>query len=210
MTRSEFLFSPDAIHHIHKFYDFHQDQISKSIFDSIINEPYSPKLKSHQRGFSELLPPFEATLQDLEKNLGRVIWGMDDDKTMKLVKPDFCRFIYCETEVIIYENDLCYVKGYENTPDHLHILLAKSKKSTLGTFRKFKQLLSEMRSNYKLITAHIASAPCKITGLQNDWRFEKNANRETRLLRYWKSLGFISCEQNVNAVKIGSTNLIRI
>jgi hypothetical protein len=202
MTRSEFFFSPETIHHIQKFYDFHQDQISKSIFDSIINEPYSPKLKSHHRGFSELLPPFEATLQDLEENLGRVIWGIDDEKTMKLVKPDFCRFIYCETEVIIYENELCYVKAYENSPKHLHILLAISRKSTLGTFRKFKQLLGEMRGDYKLITAHVAERPCKITGLQNDWRFEKNSSGESRLLRYWRNLGFESCGKRPNIVKI--------
>jgi hypothetical protein len=202
MTRRDFLFTPETISHIHKFYDYHQDYISKSIFDDIINEPYHPKLKSHPRGFSEVIPQYEATLQDLEGNLGRVIWGLDDEKTIKLVKPDFRRFIYCEKDIIIYENDAAFVKGYENSPDHLHILLAKSKVSSLTTFKRFKQLLGEMRRKYDLITAHVAENPCRITGLQNDWRFEKNANRETRLLRYWRKMGFESCDKNRNVVKI--------
>jgi hypothetical protein len=202
MTRRDLLFNDQTIEHIHNFYDFHGDHTAKSVFDSIVREPYSPKLKTHQRGFSEVVPHYEAALQDLEENLGRVIWGLDDEKTIKLVKPDFRRFVYCEKEIIIYENDCCRVKAYENSPEHLHILLAHSRKSTLATFRKFKQLLGEMCGDYKLITAHIAERPCKITGLQNDWRFEKNANGESRLLRYWRSLGFESCDKNINVVKI--------
>ena len=205
MTRRDLLFTDQTIHHIHKFYDFHGDQASKAVFDSIIREPYSPKLKTHPRGFSEVVPHYEAALQDLEENLGRVIWSIDDEKTIKLVKPDFRRFVYCEKEIIFYENDCCRVKAYENSPEHLHILLAKSQKSTLATFRRFKQLLAEMRRDYQLITAHIAERPCKITGLQNDWRFEKNSNGESRLLRYWRNLGFESCDKNKNVVKIANT-----
>jgi len=201
MTRRDLLFTDQTIEHIHNFYDFHQDSVTKTVFDSIIREPYSPKLTSHPRGFSLVVHPYEAAVQDIEETLGRVIWGLDDDKTIKLVKPDFRRFVYCEKEIIFYENDCCRVKAYENSPDHLHILLAKSRKSTLATFRKFKQLLDEMRGDYKLITAHVAEIPCKITGLQNDWRFEKNGNGESRLLRYWKSLGFESGDNNKNIVK---------
>jgi len=204
MTRRDLLFTDQTIQLVHSFYDLHQDSFAKTVFDSIIREPYSAKLKTHPRGFSELVPHFEATLQDLEENLGRGIWSIDDDKTIRLVKHDFRSFVYCEKDIIVYENDTCRVKGYENTPDHLHILLAKSKKSTLGTFKKFKQLLGDMRHDYKLITAHIAEQPCKITGLQNDWRFEKNANRETRLLRYWRKLGFESCGKNKNVVRIST------
>jgi hypothetical protein len=59
-----------------------------------------------------------------------------------------------------------------------------------------------MRRDYQLITAHVAEIPCKITGLQNDWRFEKNSNGESRLLRYWRNLGFESCDVNKNVVRI--------
>lgn len=202
MTRRELLFTDQTIQHVHSFYDFHRQEAAKTVFDSIIREPYSPKLKTHPRGFSDLVPPYESTLQDLEENLGRSSWSLDDEKTIKLVKPGFRSFDYCEKKIIIYENESCRVKAYENKPDHLHILLANSRKSTLATFRKFKQLLSEMRGDYKLITAHIAETPCKITGLQNDWRFEKNSNGESRLLRYWRRCGFISCDNNKNVVKI--------
>ena len=202
MTRRDLLFNDQTIEHIHNFYDFHGDHTAKSVFDSIVREPYSPKLKTHQRGFSEVVPHYEAALQDLEENLGRVIWSIDDEKTIKLVKPDFRRFVYCEKEIIIYENNCCRVKAYENSPDHLHILLAHSRKSTLATFRKFKQLLDEMRRDYQLITAHIAERPCKITGLQNDWRFEKTKTGESRLLRYWRSLGWESCKNNKYSVKL--------
>ena len=201
MTRRDLLFTDQTIEHIHNFYDFHGDQTSKDIFDSIIREPYSPKLKTHPRGFVDVVPPYDSTIEDLESSLGRVIWGLDDDKTIKLVKPDFRRFVYCEKEIIVYENDCCRVKGYENSPEHLHILLAKSRKSTLVTFRKFKQLLDGMRHDYQLITAHIAENPCKVTGLQNDWRFVKNCKGESRLLRYWRNLGFESCDKNKNLVK---------
>jgi len=87
MTRRDLLFTDQTIEHIKRFYEFHQDEASKVIFDSIIREPYFPKLKTHPRGFSEVVPPYESTLQDLEENLGRVIWSLDDEKTMKLVKP---------------------------------------------------------------------------------------------------------------------------
>jgi hypothetical protein len=202
MTRRELLFTDQTVQHVHSFYDFHRQETAKTVFDSIMREPYSPKLKTHPRGFSDLVPPYESTLQDLEENLGRSSWSLDDDKTIKLVKPGFRSFDYCEKKVIIYENESCRVKAYENTPDHLHILLANSRKSTLATFRRFKQLLGEMRQDYKLITAHVAENPCKVTGLQNDWRFEKNKNGESRLLRYWRACGFESCAASLNTVKI--------
>ena len=192
MTRRELLFSEETIHQVHSFYDFHEDRWGKECFDSIIQEPYIPKLIPHPRGGSEMLHPYEATLRDFEKHLGRTIWGLDDGKTIRLVQSDFRQFINCEKDIIIYENDTAYVRGYENRPDHLHILLAKSKKSTLGTFRKFKRLLGEMRRKYDLITAHVAENPCRITGLKNDWRFTKDLNRESRLFRYWCKLGFKS------------------
>jgi hypothetical protein len=118
MTRRDLLFTDQTIQHIYNFYDFHGDQTAKAIFDSIIREPYSPKLKTHPRGFSEVVPHYEAALQDLEENLGRVIWSIDDEKIIKLVKPDFRRFVYCEKEIIIYENDCCRVKAYESSNNY--------------------------------------------------------------------------------------------
>jgi len=42
-------------------------------------------------------------------------------------------------------------------------------------------------------------------GLENDWRFEKNSNGESRLLRYWRNLGFESCDKNKNVAKISGS-----
>jgi hypothetical protein len=70
-----------------------------------------------------------------------------------------------------------------------------------------------MRQKYEVITAHSAEKPCVLVGKENDWRFEKNADNESRLLRFWRKLGFESFEKNKNVVKIErgeQRNLARI
>jgi hypothetical protein len=59
-----------------------------------------------------------------------------------------------------------------------------------------------MRKKYRTITAHVAENPCSLVGKENDWRFEKNEKNESRLLQFWRSLGFESFEKNKNVVKI--------
>ena len=53
-----------------------------------------------------------------------------------------------------------------------------------------------------VISAYVAEKPCKLVGNENDWRFEKNTANESRLLRFWRSIGFESFEPNKNVVKI--------
>jgi hypothetical protein len=154
------------------------------------------------RGFSDVIPAYEAAIADIEEELGRVTWSKIDGNKVFSVRPSFRRFEYRVQDLIIYENESCLINACEQQPWHLHVLLAKSKKSHLLTFKRFARLINEMRQKYDVISAHIAEKPCSLVGQDNDWRFEKNANNESRLLQFWRSLGFESFEKNKNVVKI--------
>ncbi len=203
MKRRDLLFDDTTITFIHEFYQFHEDGFGRRTFDHIIDQDYLPKLKQHMRGFSDVVPPYEAMIGDMEEQLGRVAWSRIDGDKVQSVGPSFRKFIYRVQDLIIYENESCLIKAYEKDPKHLHVLLAKSKKSHLLTFKRFARLINEMRQKYDIITAHVAEKPCKLVGQQNDWRFEKNTANESRLLRFWRRCGgFESFESNLNVVKL--------
>jgi hypothetical protein len=202
MTRRDLLFDETSINFIHEFYQFHEDGFGRRNFDHIIDQDYLPKLKQHMRGFSDVVPPYEAMIGDMEEQLGRVAWSRIDGNKVESVGPSFRKFIYRVQDLIIYENESCLIKAYEKDPKHLHVLLAKSKKSHLLTFKRFARLINEMRQKYQVITAHVAEKPCSLVGKENDWRFEKNTANESRLLRFWRSIGFESFEPNKNVVKL--------
>ena len=202
MTRRELLFDETSINFIHDFYRYHDDNLGRSNFDRIIDQEYVPKLKQHMRGFSDVIPAYEAAIADIEENLGRASWSKIDGDKVYSVRPSFRRFEYRAQDLIVYENESCLINACEQQPWHLHVLLAKSKKSHLLTFKRFARLINEMRQKYEVITAHSAEKPCVLVGKENDWRFEKNADNESRLLRFWRKLGFESFEPNKNVVKI--------
>ena len=202
MKRQDLLFDETSIHFIHDFYRYHDDNIGRSNFDRIIDQDYVPKLKQHMRGFSDVVQPYEAVISDMEEQLGRTAWSKIDGNKVYSVRPSFRRFEYRVQDLIVYENESCLINACEQQPWHLHVLLAKSKKSHLLTFRRFARLINEMRQKYDVITAHVAEKSCNLVGKENDWRFEKNSNGESRLLRYWRSCGFESCDMNKNVVKI--------
>ena len=202
MTRRELLFDETSINFIHDFYRYHEDDFGRSNFDRIIDQDYVPKLKQHMRGFSDVVQPYEAVISDMEEQLGRTAWSKIDGNKVYSVRPCFRRFEYRLQDLIIYENESCLINACEQQPWHLHILLAKSKKSHLLTFKRFARLITEMRQKYEVITAHVSEKPCVLVGKNNDWRFEKNADNESRLLRFWRKLGFESFEPNKNVVKI--------
>jgi hypothetical protein len=203
MKRRDLLFDDTTIAFIHEFYQFHEDGFGRRTFDHIIDQDYLPKLKQHMRGFSDVVPPYEAMIGDMEEQLGRVAWSRIDGDKVQSVGPSFRKFIYRVQDLIIYENESCLIKAYEKDPKHLHVLLAKSKKQHLLTFKRFARLTNEMLQKYEVITAHVAEKPCKLVGNENDWRFEKNTANESRLLRFWRSsIGFESFEPNKNVVKI--------
>jgi hypothetical protein len=207
MTRRNLLFDETSINFIHEFYRYHDDNIGRSNFDRIIDQEYAPKLKQHKRGFSDMIPAYEAAMADIEDDLGRASWSKIDGDKVYSVRPSFRRFEYRAQDLIVYENESCLINACEQQPWHLHVLLAKSKKSHLLTFKRFARLITEMRQKYEVITAHIAEKPCVLVGKENDWRFEKNAAHESRLLRFWRNLGFESFEKNKNVVKL--TQVIR-
>ena len=80
--------------------------------------------------------------------------------------------------------------------------LRVKKQIPINTFKRFAKLINEIRQKYEVITAHVAEKPCSLVGKENDWRFEKNADNESRLLHFWRKLGFESFEPNKNVVKI--------
>ncbi len=206
MTRKEVLFDAQTIERIKEFYFYHNDPGKFSHFERIISEPYYPKIKHHPRGFSDLLPAYESTISDLEDGLGRSSWAVLRDNTISIIHSDFRKYVLTERLVITYDNDSCFVKGYKESDNHFHVLLAKSKKTTFATFKKFRKILREMQKDYDLITAHVAELPCVFTGLGDEWRFEKDQSGESRLLKYWKLLGF-KC-YNKNAVRIINTKAV--
>ena len=202
MKRRDLLFDPTTINFIHEFYRYHDDDFGRRTFDRIIDQEYVPKLKQHMRGFSDVIPAYEAAIADIEEELGRVTWSKIDGNKVFSVRPSFRRFEYRVQDLIIYENESCLINACEQQPWHLHVLLAKSKKQHLLTFKRFTRLINEMRQKYDVITAHVAEKPCSLVGKEYDWRFEKDADNESRLLRFWRKLGFESFEQNKNVVKI--------
>ena len=149
-----------------------------------------------------MIPAYEAAMADIEDDLGRASWSKIDGDKVYSVRPSFRRFEYRVQDLTIYENESCLINACEQQPWHLHVLLAKSKKSHLLTFKRFSRLTKEMLQKYEVITAHVAETPCKLVGNENDWRFEKNTANESRLLRFWRKLGFESFEPNKNVVKI--------
>ena len=149
-----------------------------------------------------MIPVYDAAIADIEEDLGRASWSKIDGDKVYSVRPSFRRFEYRIQDLIVYENESCLINAIEQQPFHLHVLLAKSKKSHLLTFKRFAKLITEMRQKYEVITAHVAEKSCNLVGKENDWRFEKNSNGESRLLRYWRSCGFESCDNNKNVVKI--------
>ena len=202
MKRRDLLFDPTTINFIHEFYRYHDDDFGRRTFDRIIDQEYVPKLKQHMRGFSDVIPAYEAAIADIEEELGRVTWSKIEGKNVYSVRPSFRRFEYRVQDLIIYENESCLINACEQQPWHLHVLLAKSKRSHLLTFKRFARLINEMRQKYDVISAHVAEKPCSLVGKEYDWRFEKNANNESRLLQFWRKLGFESFEPNKNVVKI--------
>ena len=204
MKRQDLLFDETSINFIHDFYRFHDDNLGRSNFDRIIDQEYVPKLKQHKRGFSDMISAYDAAIADIEDELGRSSWSKIDGTKVYSVRPSFRRFEYRVQDLIVYENESCLINACEQQPWHLHVLLAKSKRSHLLTFKRFAKLITEMRQKYEVITAHVAEKPCSLVGKENDWRFEKNADNESRLLKFWRSLGFESFEKNKNVVKIES------
>ena len=202
MKRRELLFDETSINFIRDFYRFHDDNIGRSNFDRIIDQEYAPKLKQHIRGFSDMIPAYEAAMADIEEDLGRASWSKIDGDKVYSVRPSFRRFEYRVQDLIVYENESCLINACEQQSFHLHVLLAKSKKSHLLTFKRFAKLITAMRQKYEVITAHVAEKPCSLVGKEYDWRFEKNADNESRLLQFWRKLGFESFEPNKNVVKI--------
>ena len=202
MKRRDLLFDDTTIAFIHEFYQFHEDGFGRRTFDRIIDQDYVPKLKQHMRGFSDFVPPYEAMISDMEEQLGRTAWSKFDSDKVYSVRPCFRKFEYRVQDLIIYENESCLINACEQQPWHLHVLLAKSKKQHLLTFKRFARLTNEMLQKYEVITAHVAEKPCKLVGNENDWRFEKNTANESRLLRFWRSIGFESFEPNKNVVKL--------
>ena len=202
MKRQDLLFDEPSINFIHDFYRFHDDNIGRSNFDRIIDQEYVPKLKQHKRGFSDMISAYDAAIADIEEELGRSSWSKIDGNKVYSVRPSFRRFEYRVQDLIVYENESCLINACEQQPWHLHVLLAKSKKSHLLTFKRFARLINEILQKYEVITAHIAEKPCVLVGKENDWRFEKNADNESRLLRFWRSIGFESFQPNKCIVKI--------
>jgi len=202
MTRRELLFSDETIHQVHKYYEFQQDNFGRKRFDDLISEEYTPKIHLHPRGFTDVVHPYEAFLTDLENYLGRNAWGVFDGDKIILVHPDFRKFICSTKDVVIYQEKDVFVRGYESDNSHFHVLLAKAEKSHLGTHKQLRKLIGRLKSKYLLITAKVAEKPCLVVGRQNDWRFEKNCDNESRLLRFWRKLGFQSSETDKNYVKI--------
>lgn len=202
MKRREILFSDEAIHQIYRFYDFHQDNFRRKRFDDIINEEYAPKIQPHPRGFTDIVHPYEAVLTDLQNYLGRTNWAVFDADRIILIYSDFRKFICTTRDVIIYEEKDVFVRGYECHSSHFHVLLAKSKKSHLGTHKQFRNLIERLKIKYPLITANVAQKPCKFVGRDNDWRFEKNNDSESRLLRFWRKFGVESVGPDPNSIKL--------
>jgi hypothetical protein len=202
MKRRELLFDETSINFIRNFYRFHDDNLGRSNFDRIIDQEYVPKLKQHKRGFSDMISAYDAAIADIEEELGRSSWSKIDGNKVYSVRPSFRRFEYRVQDLIVYENESCLINACEQQPRHLHVLLAKSKKSHLLTFKRFSRLINEILQKYEVITAHIAEKPCVLVGKENDWRFEKNADNESRLLRFWRSIGFESFQPNKCIVKI--------
>jgi hypothetical protein len=202
VKRRELLFDQPTIDFITEFYKFHEDDYGRRTFDRIIDQEYVPQLKQHIRGFSDIIPAYDATIIDLEEQLGRIAWSKIDGDKVHSVGPCFRKFIYRVQNLIVYENESCTIKAYEVSPTQLHILLAIAKKSHLLTFKRFQKLLNEMRKKYRTITAHVAENPCSLVGKENDWRFEKNEKNESRLLRFWRNIGFESFQPNKYVVKI--------
>jgi len=125
----------------------------------------------------------------------------DGDKIV-LVHPDFRKFICSTKDVIVYEEKDVFIRGYESSNHHFHVLLAKANKSHLGTHKQFLKLIERLKSKYSTITAKVAVKGCQVVGLENDWRFEKNSNNESRLLRFWKKIGFENDAKDLNSIKI--------
>lgn len=204
MTRRELLFSDETIHQVHRYYDFHQDPFSRRRFDDIISEQYAPKMQLHPRGFTDVVPPYEAALTDFENYLGRTTWGVLDGDKITVVHPDFRKFVCSTKDVILYEEKDVFVRGYESDNSHFHVLLAKAEKSHLGTHKQLRKLIGRLKSKYSLITAKVASKPCLVVGHQDDWRFEKNGDNESRLLHFWRKMGFESSAKDKSLIRIKS------
>jgi hypothetical protein len=202
MTRRELLFSDETIHQVHRYYEFQQDNFGRKRFDDLISEEYAPKIHLHPRGFTDVVHPYEAFLNDLENYLGRNAWGIFDGDKIVLVHPDFRKFVCSKKDVIVYEEKDVFIRGYESDNNHFHVLLAKAEKSHLGTHKQLRKLIGRLKSKYSVITAKVAEKPCHVVGREDDWRFEKNGDNESRLLRFWRKLGFESFEPNKNVVKI--------
>ena len=148
MKRRELLFDETSINFIHDFYRYHEDDFGRSNFDLIIDQDYVPKLKQHKRGFSDMIPAYEAAMADIEDDLGRASWSKIDGDKVYSVRPSFRRFEYRVQDLIIYENESCLINACEQKSWHLHVFLAKSKKSHLLTFKRFARLITEMRQKY--------------------------------------------------------------
>jgi hypothetical protein len=204
MTRRELLFSDETIHQVHRYYEFQQDNLSRNRFDDLINEEYTPRIELHPRGFTDVVHPYEAVLIDLENYLGRTAWGVFDGDKIILVHPDFRKFICSKRDVIVFEEKDVFVRGYESDNNHFHVLLAKATRSHLGTHKQFLRLIERLKSKYSLITAKVAQKPCEVVGRDNDWRFKKDSDNESRLLRFWKKIGFETDTKDLNAIKIQS------
>ena len=189
----EKVFSAESVKTIEAHYRYHGNLVDLNLFQALLKRKYEYRVDTIS-AFTRMLSPYEQLADIVCRELGRSSWAYVnlDSCTCHVVcrsSESFC-FNYSKMPLLRFEDEFCFVEGYETSGDSFHILKIESKKSSIVTFKKIKSTLSMLKNCYETVTATCASGPDRYTGMEDDWRFVLIEKKESRLMRYWKRIGF--------------------
>jgi len=160
------------------------------MFNSIINQKFEFGL-TFKNGNHFIKTPLDYLVQQFEEKLGRCSWAAyEGDEVLEVYPSDF--FFECRrVKLVVIEDEFVRVEGIPHGR-RFHILLAKSKCTSLLNFKKFKRVINNLLREYEFITASSAKRSDKlIGGSDTDWRFD-SCGDSNRLNQYWRKIGFKS------------------
>ncbi len=192
---------PDAIETVLEFYQIHDNQFGKQMFLRLIDQKYDFELV-FKNGNHLIVSPLKKLMEDFEIVLGRIGWVVMKECKVFEVIPDGGFYVKKQFDLIVYEDDYIRLDGFSPKPNQIHILVARAKRPSLLNYKKFRSAIDILLKKYNLITASSASAPDKLIGQENNWRFIKGKTGATRLREYWKNVGFLSLKSDPHKMYI--------
>ena len=201
MTFRDAQFTDEAYFLVKEYYSFHNHESEFEIFDEVL------KLKCdfgmyEKNGLVHISRPVENLAEKFERHLGRCSWVMYEDRVVRDVAPSQFSFLYSVSPLLTFEDDFVKIEGYAPHPQTFHILCAKAKKKSLLNYKKFRRQIGKILERYDVVTASCAQNPDRHVGMEMDWRFEGCRSNSTRLLEFWRNVGFQSYPDDKWKLKI--------